>query len=320
MFDARTIPPATADYQEPEAQPIRVEDYDAKAHRGRTLCGDFRCAARLYYRSEGRAFGDLTPRVPHFATMPGDVHREDCTHHNPDTEQRLASNVRQALLEGKNILLNLNLDTGLSLGDDFSRAADPLQENTIYGRFLRRANHFAVSVKSVNDVMRIRNALLRSGHEDALDRTYVGHRHEIRKFDNFFIGADKGKLKTLFNSLAAGTGVMLQGPQQLVTGFPRVVCFEPTAKTRSEGLRTGRINGTSQYLADEGKVLLQNLGLKDKTIRRDILENIAIYILAAPTIDRAAQDPKYKIINWQIAGESQYAADPERIPAQPKLL
>jgi len=320
MFDARHIPAAD---QPPVA--IRVEDYEHDKHRGKTLCGDFNCGARLYYRREGRKFGDLISSVPHFATMPKDKHIENCTHHNPDTETRTLRSIQIALREGRKILINLNIDTGLSLGDDFGPAADPYDTRTAYGRFLARANHLALSAKSANDLLRYRAALLRSDVTDALAQTYVGHRHELRKFENVFIANDKKKLKKLFNSLAAGEGVMMQGPQQMVTGFPRLFLFEPTKKTQAEGARTGKINGTAQCISDVGEpgvILLQNLGMRDRTVRRDILENSATYILAAPTLNRAAavkpagKGASFVTLNWQIHGESQYAAD----PAAPKLL
>lgn len=320
MFDARYIPEG-----KDEAQAIRVEDYEAAKHRGHTLCGDFNCQARLYYRREGRKFGDLISSVPHFATMPGDKHIDKCTHHNPDTETRTLRSIEIALREGRNILINLNMDTGLSLGDEFGAAADPYDVTTPYGRFLLRGNHVAFSAKSANDLLRYRAALLRTGIADALARTYVGHRHELRKFENVFIADDKKKLKTLFNSLSAGQGVMLQGPQQMVTGFPRLFLFEPTKKTQAEGARTGKINGTSQCISDAGEpgiILLQNLGMRDRAVRRDILENSATYILAAPTLNRATSNKKagkgasFVTLSWQIHGESQYTA----APAEPKLL
>lgn len=322
MFEARF---AGTEEEKAEGAVIRVEDYRKETHRGHLLCGDFNCAARLYYRDEARAFGDVKLRVPHFATFPRDVHRDECTHHNPDTEERVLRNLRAALIAGQRILVNLNLDLGLSLGDDFSRAAEPAREDTPYGRFLRRGNYFAVSAKSVGDMMRLRNALVRSGHEDALRRAYVGHRHEIRKFENVFIGMEKEKLRILFNGLSAGDGVMMAGPHTVVTGFPRVIHFTPTQKTRREGLRSGKINGTSQWVGRagaEGFVLLQNLGLKDGALRRDILENAASYVLAAPTVDRAAglRDGKFAMISWRVQSEAQYMADTEVKVAQVQLL
>lgn len=297
------------------AHTVRVEDYERATHRGHLLCGDFNCAARLYYRDESRAYGDLKIRVPHFATMPHDKHRDGCTHYNPDTDERVLRDLRGALLAGQRVLVNLNIDVGLSLGDHFSRAAEPAQAHTPYGKFMRAGNYFAVSARSVNDMLRIRRALMRSGVEGALARAYVGHRHDIRKFENVFIGAERAKLKMLFNSLSRGEGVMMRGPQQLVTGFPRVIHFTPTKKTQREGLRSGKINGTRHCISragEDGVILLQNLDAGDRALRRDILENTASYILAAPTVERGAplRHGKFVTMSWRVQGEGQFMADP----------
>lgn len=314
MFDARI---ASADDKTPPVS-IRVEDYERAAHRGHTLCGDFNCQARVYYRRETRTHGDVALRVPHFATMPGDTHIDGCTHHNPDSETRALRSLEIALAAGQKILINLNINVGLSAGDDFGPAADPHAGNTPYARFMRAGGYFAVSANSANDLLRYRAALLRSGAPDAMARTYVGHRHELRKFENVFIGEDKKKLRTLFNTLALGDGVMQQGPQQTMTGFPRLFQFTPTKKTRDDGGRSGKINGTSQCISNAGEpgvILLQNLGLRDPGLRRDILENGATYVLAAPTISRGAvrkddRGTSFVTMNWQIFSEGQYAAVP----------
>lgn len=306
MFEARYIA------QDGTAQPLRVEEYDGGTHRGHTLCGDFRCAARVHYRQESRVKGDVLPRVPHFVTHRGEKHIENCTHHNADTEERALRNLRTALLRGQTILINLNMDAGVSLGDDFALAADPAKLDTPYGRFVRQGKHYAVSARSAADMLRLYNALQASGHADAVARTYVGHRHEIRKLENVVLAADSDKLQTLFNSLSRGEGVMMQGPQQRVTGFPRLIRFEPTEKTLQKGARTGKINGTPHYVAAWKAVLLQNLNLRDRSIRQDILQAAATYVLAAPTVDRAgAKDDKFRVISWAVHNEAQYQADPQ---------
>lgn len=306
MFEARFITEEGA-----KSQKIRVEDYSEMLHKGRLLCADFNCAARVYYRSGGLTRGAAHPRAAHFCSHDSREHRPGCTHDNPDMEQRGLENLKEALQAGKKILINLNL----KLSDIFARA---INANSPYERFCLRhsGQYFAVSAKSVNDIMRIRDVLIESGHKDALARTYVGHCGQVCPFDDFFIDGDGRKLKALFNSLR---GVFDGGytSWEYAPAFPRVFRFRPTRKTQENGRQSDNtgwfMNGTPYNIAEgaaQDTVLLQEIKSYNRDIRSDILRKASSFVLGIPAAKENLRNHKFRAIIWRITDEDQYAAAP----------
>lgn len=304
MFEARYVPREGG-----TPQKIRVEDYDRAVHKDRLLCGDFNCVARLHYRKGSLTKGASVERSPHFVTFENTAHRPDCTHQSPDIEAQGLKNIEEALRSGHKILINLNM----TLSHAFKSAA---RGNSPYERF--RAEHagryLPVSVKSVSDILSIREVLTESGYDDALRRSYVGYRGQLCVLDDFFIGDNPGKLRTLFNALH-GT----PEPGELFSwrhapNFPRIIEFKPTQKTREKGRQNDGVgwlmNGTPCNIARPGepdKILLQELKSGNPAIRSDILLHGSAYVLGVPFSGRQPKNPTYRTIGWQITGEEQYA-------------
>ncbi|MCD8562882.1 MAG: hypothetical protein LRY54_02250 [Alphaproteobacteria bacterium] len=304
MFEARYVP-----REGDSPQKIRVEDYDPTVHKDRLLCGDFNCVARLHYRKGSLTKGASVERSPHFVTFENTAHRPDCTHQSPDVEAAGLKNLEEALRAGHKVLINLNM----KLSHAFKNAA---RGNTPYERF--RAEHagryLPVSVKSVSDILSIREALKESGYDNAFSRTYIGYRGQICEFDDFFIGDNPQKLRTLFNALHGMPEPGDMFSWHHAANFPRVIEFRPTQKTREKGRQSDRsgwfMNGTPCNIARLGepdKILLQELKSENMAMRSDILLHGSTYVLGVPFSGRQPKDLTFRTIGWQITDENQYA-------------
>ncbi|MCD8526174.1 MAG: hypothetical protein LRY62_03160 [Alphaproteobacteria bacterium] len=242
MFEARYVSP-----EDGSAKTIRIEDYNEKRHEGHLLCADDCCNARVHFRNGGLTHGAAKPRSSHFCSYNNRDHREGCTHHNPDMEERNLQNLQEAVRAGKRILINLNL----KVSEVFNRAVRP---DSPYEKFCAQfsGNYHTISAKSVNDILRIREMLLDASDlevgQDILARTYVGHCGQVCPFKDFFIDADGSKLKTLFNVLR-GAPDSAHTAWSYAPNFPRIFRFMPTKKTQEQGRQNGAqgwwyMNGT----------------------------------------------------------------------------
>lgn len=307
MFEARFTPQDGS-----PAKTIRIEDYSEMRHKGALSCADEGCGASVHYRRGGLTRGASTPRAAHFCTDAHQQHHPACNHNNPDMEQRSLENLEDAVRAGKKILVNLNL----KISEVFNRAVRP---DSPYEKFCAQfaGEYHAVSAKSVNDVLRIRELLMECGGQGALARTYVGHCGQICPFGEFFIDTDGGKLKTLFNILR-GTPDTPHTSWHYAPNFPRIFRFMPTKKTQEQGRQKSHLgwwymNGTHCKMGQGSvfdPVLLQEVKSYNTAIRSDILRKSSAYVLAVPTVGSQPKDSTYRVMAWPMVDEDQYAAAP----------
>jgi hypothetical protein len=321
---------------------IKPGEYDAQIHKGNLLCAGFNCAAKVYYRPGVTTQGEIKNRVAHFATMPKQEHHAECDIEIQETQNRAWQSLQDAIKEGRKVLIHLNIDLGMPLGDRFSQASKEYQKETAYGRFTEKNDYLAYSVSNLEGFMNAYNIIALQGDE-AMDKAFVAHCYEVRRLKNVVIGSDKAKLKTLFNDMAQKKGLLLETSMGKAVGFPRVITFKPTARTLAQQEMRSCLNGTAQLMGEKYKYLLHNVSYVGDRMHSDLTSYEEVQILAMPNIDlkaigkienkdaffetaseyysyKKAKKPKFYVLNWDLRNQNQYRVIGEPIPKQIALF
>lgn len=308
-------------------QIIRADEYDRNIHGVDLICGDADCHAPMTFRNGGRTHGESFIRASHFATMPKREHRDGCTLKTLlDESEADGQGFIDAVRAGRMVVINLNLDLGAGLNVEFKNAARFKSMNTEYGRFARdyADQYVTCSVKSLPEMLEQIRAIEELGGKAALNRIWVSHQQSLRKLDDILIRNDEQKLKTLYHNMFYEKDKLAVLPDRIV-GFPRLLHFVPTKKTR-EDEKARRLLGnpqTTNYSAQSRLVLLQGISTRETSLKGRILEECEIYILACPVIHpyaarqasmdfkKAAKDVNFIFMDWNLRGEGQFMTVPE---------
>jgi hypothetical protein len=269
-------------------QTIRADEYDRKSHGHDLECGDRDCHAPMTFRQGGRTHGESFVRAAHFATMPKKEHRDACTLKTLlDESEADGETFRAAIRAGKMVVINLNCDLGAGLNVEFKNAARFKTMNTEYGRFARQnADRYVTrSVRGLAEMLEQIRTVEVLGGKAMLDKIWISHHQAIRPLSAVMIRHDEDKLTQIYRDMFAEKDKLAVLPDRIV-GFPRLLHFIPTKKTR-EDETAKRLIGNSITVAENDKsrlVMLQGLSPKETSLRGRVQEECEIYLLACPVI------------------------------------
>lgn len=308
-------------------QSIRADDYDRAAHGIDLQCGDRDCHAPVNFRQGGRTHGESFVRAAHFATMPKKEHREGCSLKTLlDESEADGETFRAAIRAGKMVVINLNCDLGAGLNVEFKNAARFKTMNTEYGRFARQnADRYVTrSVRSLAEMLEQIHMVEALGGKAGLNKIWISHHQAMRPLSAVMIRHDEEKLTQIYRDMFAEKDKLAVLPDRIV-GFPRLLHFIPTKKTRDDE-NAKRLNGNSLTVAENSKsrlVLLQGLSPKETSLRGRVQAECEIYLLACPVIRpyaarQAFADFKqgekpvaFVFMDWGLRHEGQFATVPD---------
>lgn len=314
-----------------EWQTIRADEYDRGLHGADLECGDRDCHAPMTFRQGGRTHGESFARAAHFSTMPKREHREACTLKTLlDESEADGETFREAIRAGKMVVINLNCDLGAGLNVEFKNAARFKSMSTEYGRFARlNADQYVTrSVRGLAEMLEQIRTVEVLGGKAMLDKIWISHHQAMRPLAAVMMRHDEDKLTQLYRDMFAEKDKLAVLPDRIV-GFPRLLHFIPTKKTR-EDEKAKRLIGNTITVADNGKsrlILLQGLSPKETSLKGRVQEECEIYLLACPVIrpytarqafadfKQGEKPVNFVFMDWGLRHEGQFAT----VPASERL-
>ena len=217
--------------------------------------------------------------------------------------------IKDALAEGKKILLSLNLDLSYrSL--DFSQDQKTSVQNI--DRWKSQNKYLSVSIKDIDDVVAV-GKMVKDGGYNPKESIFASYGHGVMPYQDFYIGKRDERIVQLYNNMLNGnSGVNIGQTRQV--GFPRLMRFAPAQTTLDQGGAHG-IRGSRVEFND--KVFLNYIVFSNPTkdIKREFTakamdmfkkgeKDIGVYVLASPTISTGhqADNPEdyWRNIRWVV--------------------
>lgn len=179
---------------------ISVSDIDpAKPPLGLT-CAFALCAGRtepphVHFVRQGLLEGGQSFRAAHFATNARDWHKHspECWFAGEHQNKKRDARIAEALRTGKYILANLNISA--------EKNPERIAPGSNYDRWRKRNKYCAVSVKTPSDYLLLKERIIKSGGDAALEKLRIGHDGEVLRPEQFEIGDDPQKFKDVYGAL-----------------------------------------------------------------------------------------------------------------------
>lgn len=318
----------------PDGQVVLAHQYKKDAHGDALLCADPDCTAHMGFRREALTHGSLALKSAHFFSKSVKDHIAGCTAHEELAIQaKHRKTLEQALREGKNIVINLNV----RLMEDFNGIAGALvcQSSTNEVR-----DYVTVGARNIEDMLGYIDTINEKGGDAARAKTRVNYQGKTLPLEDFVIDS-KDKYRALLNNmyltLQSTPRQVKNGPDaihsvQEITDFPRLIRFSATAGSRDG--RTKALRGTPiNIFKKPGQriVLLQRADTGDKF--RQTLRGEDVHLIARPSLHwHEAQRARRELeennpvvfidMHWKVVSATQFTPDekPEakNAPAAPK--
>ncbi len=302
-------------------------EFDHRGVRPAFVCADECCKAPMRFRRGSPAEGGSKPRDHHFSTVADKKHITGCRSYEWSAENKQSLSIRDALAQGKKILLQMDFWEENSLGKKFygvSSGRTGLQtlaaykaQNTSRGGDIQ---YLSVAAHDIHDMLRMIRVLQESGHKDALERTTISYHGHVMGYDSFFVDNSEKSLRRLFNRICRGGETFMQ-QDGLTMGFPRLLTLNPTKReARGDGDKGGVRGNRVCYDWRKGGVvlLLQEVVVRNDNVRSELAGRSASSIIALPAVNiaesaqaygryRDGSAKEYLTINWHVFGAYQHA-------------
>ncbi|MBW7911529.1 MAG: hypothetical protein H3C49_09720 [Alphaproteobacteria bacterium] len=319
----------------PDGQVLLAHQYKKDEHGAELLCADPDCNAHMGFRREALTHGSLALKSAHFFSKSVKEHITDCNAHEELAIQaKHRKSLEQAIREGKNIVINLNV----RLMENFNGVAGALvcQSSTNDVR-----DYAAVGARNIEDMLDYIETITEKGGDAARAKTRVNYQGKTLPLEDFIIDS-KDKFRTLLNSMyltmqSTPRQIKQNGPDNLhsvqeITDFPRLIRFSATEGSR-EG-RTKALRGTPiNIFKKPGQriVLLQRADTDDKF--RQTLRGEVVHLIARPSLHwheaqraRRELDENNPVVfldmHWKVVSATQFTPDekpaPKNAPDKPK--
>ncbi|GEM_PF-1356512 len=319
----------------PDGQVLLAHQYKKEEHGSDLLCADPDCNAHMGFRREALTHGSLALKSAHFFSKNVKDHITDCNAHEELAIQaKHRKSLEQAIREGKNIVINLNV----RLMENFNGVAGALvcQSSTNEVR-----DYVAVGARNVEDMLSYIETITDKGGDAARAKTRVNYQGKTLPLEDFIIDS-KDKFRTLLNNMyltmqSTPRQHKPHGPDaihsvQEITDFPRLIRFNATEGSR-EG-RTKALRGTPVNIfkkPGQRIVMLQRADTDDKF--RQTLRGEVVHLIARPSLHwheaqraRRELDENNPVVfldmHWKVVSATQFTPDekpaPKNAPDKPK--
>jgi len=310
-----------------DGQVVLAHQYNKAAHGTQLCCADPNCNAPMIYRKEALTHGAAAVRSAAFVSKAVSDHIATCTAHEDFAIMaKQQKSIEAGLKEGKTIVLNLNM----RLSEAFNSAALP---SDLIGQAstAEKSNYVTAPVKSVEDLLHLKNVIEEKGGEAGLAKTVVNYKGKTMPIGEFIIDS-RDKFRNLLNKMYKS--VDRSRPNAEITEFPRLIEFRATQNTKNS--ERGAIRGTPMSFVKDGGnrlVLLQKAEVPkefEQTLRGENVHIIAEpklnYNEAKAVLQRLKTQREQTIflnLRWNVVGAHQFtpieapAADAKKKPTPP---
>lgn len=312
----------------PDGQVILAHQYNHDAHGRDLLCADPDCGAHMGFRKEALTHGSLALKSAHFFSKSVKDHIHDCNAHEAFAIQaKNRKSLEQALREGKNIVINLNV----RLMENFNGIAGALvcQTSTNDVR-----DYVAVGARNIEDMLDYIGTITDKGGTAARAKTHINYQGKTLPLEEFIIDS-KDKYRALLNRMyktlqttprQVATGPAAMHSVQEITDFPRLIQFRATDNSR-EG-RTKTLRGTPvNIVKNQGQriVMLQRADTDDRF--RQTLRGENVQLIARPSLHwheaqraRRELDENQPVVfldmHWKVVSATQFTPDEKPQPVK----